>query len=152
MLTFQLPSSNFWRVRAGGGARHVTSKAQPYNFPTFQPSNFLARHAQEAALDLLVALSSGGPELKLQMAAEPSLLPRLMQLLLPTTQRERDAPQPNSRRAATVMVNMAAAPGTHAAFRPFECGIAHLAMHPPAEGGCAVAPLLAELLYELYSS
>ena len=98
---------------------------------------------QEAALDVLCVFSAAALPLRLHLARERSLLPRLLALVGGTN------PQGASRRAAAVLNNLASAPGNHNAFRPYEGALAGFAMHPPGEFGANVGTVIAEVALEL---
>jgi len=97
----------------------------------------------EAVLDVLVVLSAAPLPLRLLLAKERSLLPRLLGLLGPPT------PPSTSRRAAAVLHNLASAPGNHNVFRPYEAGLLGLAMHPTGDFGANSGTVIHEVALEL---
>lgn len=97
----------------------------------------------EAALDTLCVLSAAALPLRLHLAKERSLLPRLLTLL------GSPASQAHSRRAAIILHNLTSAPGNHNAFRPYEAGLLGLAMNPPGETGANAGTLISEVTLEL---
>ena len=99
---------------------------------------------QEAALDVLCVFSAAALPLRLHLARERSLLPRLLALVGGGSNL-----QSASRRAAAVLHNLASAPGNHNAFRPYEGALAGLAMHPPGEYGANMGTVIAEVALEL---
>ena len=92
----------------------------------------------DAALDALVTLSHGPVPLRVALAHERLLLPRLVRLVsAPGSQPCLHA----VRRAAQVLANLADAPECHSALRPYEWMLVHVAMHD-----AAASPLVSEVL------
>ena len=92
------------------------------------PASPAPAYAQESAMEVLYVFAcSGDYELQRLMAAQPSMLARLVPLLSGGFRV----------RAAGIMCSLAIVPGNRHDFRPYEAGIAHIALHPPAAAEAA---------------
>jgi len=94
---------------------------------------------QEAAVEALVTLTSGSSlKLRICLAAERMLVPRLLRLVsTPAASGAHIA-----RRAAQILVHLADAPECHDALRQHEWMMMHMALHDPQSSG----PLVSEVL------